>query len=411
VNATDLPAGTRLADRYTVGEPLSTGAMGAVYRGEADEGGPVAIKRLLDPAQAARFEIEGRLLQRLSHTRVVSVVEHLDEPEGQFLIMDLIEGRDLNSELKEEGGPGLPLDQVIEYALQAAEALSYVHGQNVVHRDVKPHNLVLGSDGLVLVDFGVAREEELDQGGTRALGTPLYMAPEVLVGEEVTARSDVYGLAATIWALLAGKPPAYDDPTPLAELVPGAPEEVLRAALAIRPERRLASVSALADGLGVTLAAAEGRSLALSISEPSARSELLEAIVRTAAGTFDAAAASIALTDGATGELVYQSAWGAGAHEIVGVRLAPEQGFAGWVVQSGEGLAIPDCRSDPRFAANVARKAGYVPHTMLLVPLRKEGQTIGVLSILDRRDGGGYRPADVERGLLFGDLAVTALDA
>ena len=103
MTAAELAAGTRLADRYTLGERLSEGAMGAVYRGEADEGGPVAIKRLLDPAQAARFEIEGRLLQRLSHTRVVSVVEHLDEPEGQFLIMDLIEGRDLNSELKRGG--------------------------------------------------------------------------------------------------------------------------------------------------------------------------------------------------------------------------------------------------------------------------------------------------------------------
>ncbi len=411
MNASDLAAGTRLADRYTVGEALSAGAMGAVYRGEADEGGPVAIKRLLDPAQAARFEIEGRLLQRLHHTRVVSVVEHLDEPEGQFLIMDLIEGRDLNSELRQQGEPGLPLEQALEHAHQAAEALSYVHGQNVVHRDVKPHNLVQGPDGLVLVDFGVAREEELEHGGTRAMGTPLYMAPEVMVGEEVSARSDVYGLAATIWALLLGKPPAYEDPTPLAEEVPGAPEEVLRAALAIRPERRLASVAALADGLGVALPGAEGRSLALSISQPSASSDLLEAIVRTAAGTFSAAAASIALTDGATGELVYQSAWGAGAHEIVGVRLAPGRGLAGSVVDSGEGLAIPDCRSDPRFAANVARKVGYVPHTMLLVPLKHAGRTIGVLSILDRRDGGGYRPADVERALLFGDLAVTALDA
>ncbi len=281
----------------------------------------------------------------------------------------------------------------------------------MVHRDVKPHNLVQGADGLVLVDFGVAREEELDQGGTRALGTPLYMAPEVLVGEEVSARSDVYGLAATIWALLAGKPPGYEDPTPLAELVPGAPEEILALRWPSAPSAGWPRYRRWPTALGVTLPGAEGRSLALSIPQPAARSELLEAIVRTAAGTFDAAAASIALTESSTGELVYQSAWGAGAHEIVGVRLPPGRGFAGSVVDSGEGLAIPDCRNDPRFAANVARKVGYVPHTMLLVPLKQAGQTIGVLSILDRRDGGGYRPADVERGMLFGDLAVTALDA
>ena len=181
----------------------------------------MAIKRLLDPAQAARFEIEGRLLQRLHHSRVVGVIEHLDEPEGQFLVMDLVEGRDLNSRAASSGEPGLPLDKVLEHAHQAAEALTYVHEQNVVHRDVKPHNLVCGPDGLVLVDFGIAREEELEEGGTRAIGTPLYMAPEVLVGEEVSARSDVYSLAATVWALLLGKPPAYEDPTPLAETVPG----------------------------------------------------------------------------------------------------------------------------------------------------------------------------------------------
>ena len=129
--------------------------------------------------------------------------------------MDLVEGRDLDSQLKDEGSPGLPLERVLEYANQAAEALSYVHGQNVVHRDVKPHNLVQGPDGLVLVDFGIAREAELDEGGTRAhRHARCYMAPEVMVGEEVSARSDVYGLAATLWALLFGKPPAYDDPTP-----------------------------------------------------------------------------------------------------------------------------------------------------------------------------------------------------
>ena len=288
---------------------------------------------------------------------------------------------------------------MIEYAHQAAEALSYVHGQNVVHRDVKPHNLVLGADGLVLVDFGVAREEELDQGGTRALGTPLYMAPEVLVGEEVSARSDVYGLAATIWALLAGKPPAYEDPTPLAEQVPGAPEEVLRAALAIRPERRLASVSALADGLGVTLPGAEGRSLALSISAA-------RGAQRAAGG--DRAHRGRHLRSGRgldrPDRRAPPASWSTS-------RPGARERTRSWACACLRGGAWPArwwtaARASPSptaavtrgSRANVARKVGYVPHTMLLVPLRKAGQTIGVLSILDRRDGGGYRPADVERG-------------
>jgi len=300
---------------------------------------------------------------------------------------------------------------VLEHARQASEALHYVHEQNVIHRDVKPHNLIRSEAGLVLVDFGIAREHAGDA-GTRAIGTPLYMAPEVLVGEEVSPRSDVYGLAATVWALLTGKPPSYDDPTPLAETVPGVSPELertLRAALAIRPERRLASVDALAAGLGTPLGPGEGRSLAISAERPTAPSELLERIVRTTAGVFEAAAVSIALVDRATSELVYQAAWGAGADEVVGMRLARGQGLSGSVVESEEGVAIPDCRSDPRFAESVAKKTGYVPHTMLVAPLERDGEVIGALSILDRRDGGPYGPGDLAKADLFADLAGAAI--
>jgi GAF domain-containing protein len=81
------------------------------------------------------------------------------------------------------------------------------------------------------------------------------------------------------------------------------------------------------------------------------------------------------------------------------------------VVQSGDAQAVPECRSDPRFAAQIAAGTGYVPHTMVVVPLRRRGETVGVLSILDRRDGGSYGPADVTRAELFTELAIHALDA
>ena len=114
--------------------------------------------------------------------------------------------------------------------------------------------------------------------------------------------------------------------------------------------------------------------------------------------------------DQTTGELVYQSAWGAGAREIVGVRLPSGTGVAGAVVGSGVGEAIPDCRSDPRWAARIAAGTGYVPYTMLIVPLERGGQSIGALTILDRRDGRPYREDDLEPAALFADLAVKALD-
>jgi GAF domain-containing protein len=92
------------------------------------------------------------------------------------------------------------------------------------------------------------------------------------------------------------------------------------------------------------------------------------------------------------------------------MRLPPGAGLAGAVVASGEGEAVPECRKDPRWANQVAARTGYVPYTMLVTPLQREGQTIGVLSVLDKRDGGPYRYEDLARAGLFADLAVVALD-
>ena len=103
----------------------------------------------------------------------------------------------------------------------ACEALQYVHEQQVVHRDVKPQNLIDSRSGVVLVDFGVAREfDEEDAGGTVGIGTPRFMAPEVFAGGTISPRSDVFGLAATLWTLITGKPPVYADPTNLTDICP-----------------------------------------------------------------------------------------------------------------------------------------------------------------------------------------------
>ena len=92
------------------------------------------------------------------------------------------------------------------------------------------------------------------------------------------------------------------------------------------------------------------------------------------------------------------------------MRLPPGAGLAGAVVASGEGVAVPECRTDPRFAKQVAAKTGYVPYTMLVTPLIREGKTIGVLALLDRRDGQPVPPRGPRRASLFADLAVVALD-
>ena len=158
--------------------------MGAVYRAiDRETGQDVAVKRLLDVRHAARFEIEARLLASLSHPRVVKVLDHSSDDQGLYIVMDLVHGVDLGAILKRSGDPGLSLGDAIEYVRHGCEALSYVHSQQIVHRDVKPQNMILGTDGVVLVDFGVARAlgAEEDQ-GTIAVGTPRYMAPEVFAG-------------------------------------------------------------------------------------------------------------------------------------------------------------------------------------------------------------------------------------
>jgi serine/threonine protein kinase len=239
------------------------------------------------------------------------------------------------------------------------------------------------------------------------------MAPEVFAGGTVSPRSDVFSLAATLWTLITGKPPVYGDPTPLSSTVPEATaelEQCLRAGLELLPERRMASAAAFAKALGVPLALAEGESFALvAETEDGPPPNLLEAIVKTAAGVFESAACSISLVDQVTDELVYQASWGAGAKEIVGVRLPAGKGLAGSVVQSGEALAVPDCRSDSRFQAQIAAGTGYVPYTMLLTPLKRGERTVGVLSVLDRRDGEPYTVNDIPRAQLFAELAVTVL--
>src|SRR4051794_189365 len=276
----DLTPGSQLG-RYRIERPISTGAMGAVYRAHNTVSGTdVAIKRMLETAQVQRFEIEARLLSQLEHPRVVSVLDHFQDSSGvYYLVMDLIPGTDLGRTLEDRGNPGLPVHEVLEFARQACEALQYVHDQQIVHRDVKPQNLIEGDHGLVLVDFGVATSLDAGSTGTVGVGTPRFMAPEVFAGGAVSPRSDVFSLGATVWNLLAGEAPVYADSTKLADTVEGVTpqlEETLRASLEIIPERRIASIAAFAAALGAPLQETGGASLALSVEEAAAP---LEAVV------------------------------------------------------------------------------------------------------------------------------------
>jgi hypothetical protein len=382
--------------------------MASVHRAWDADGRPLAAKRLLDDRHAARQRIEARVLRALDHPRVVKVFDLVEDVSGRYLMMEWIDGPTLAEVLEREGSPGLSPDRVLAWVLEAADGLAYVHEQQTVHRDVKPHNLMLAPDrGVVVVDFGIARP--FTSHSTVDIGTPGFMAPEAHAGGELTARADVYGLAASAWALIAGEPPRLGAPDPL----PGATTTLtraLRAALAVDPRERTASMASLAESLGGRVTNAHGRDMAVAIDVAHAHRPLLESVVRAVAGVFDAAAASLALLRPG-GSLLYYSAWGAGATEIVGRELEPGAGIAGRAVAQRRAQLVASVRDDPDWAAAFASRTGYTPNTMIVAPLIGAEGAIGVLTLLDRRDGRAFDVDDVTRVELFAQLAVDALVA
>jgi hypothetical protein len=411
--STGLGRGAQIG-RYAVEGAVGETAGATVYRARDPEtGARVAIKRMARSGSVARWEIEARLLSALDHPSVVALVDHFEEPAGIYsIVMDLVDGPDLARRLWDQGNPGLPVAAVLRWSQEACGAVQYLHDQHLVHGDVKPRNLVVGArDRAVLVDFGQATSLLDAAGAPAAGGTPRFVAPEVFAGDPVGPRSDVYALAATAWNLISGRAPAYGEDLSASLVRDVGPEllDALRAGLALAPEDRLASAAELASALGAR-SGGGGVSLAVSLDRPGLNRPLLETIVRAAAGVFEAAAVSISVREPASGAIEYVAAWGPGAGEVVGMRLERGRGIAGAVTESGQAQAVASCRTDARFAAAIAAGTGYVPHTMLVVALRDgAGRVIGALSVLDRRDGGPYGPADIPRGELFGEVAAAAL--
>jgi GAF domain-containing protein len=159
----------------------------------------------------------------------------------------------------------------------------------------------------------------------------------------------------------------------------------------------LRDVARLADELGPALA-------------PAGQLELLRSITDAAKSLFEAAACSLALLDNNDTELVYYVASGAGAEDVVGMRMPSGQGIAGWVVMSGQPIAIEDVRQDPRFAKAFAEDTGYVPTSILAMPLETERKMLGVITVLDRRSDGSEGAHDMELLSLFARQAALAIE-
>ncbi|MFJ8073636.1 serine/threonine-protein kinase [Streptomyces sp. NPDC096176] len=208
-----------VADRYRLETSIGRGGMGEVWRA-SDEvlGRQVAVKLLLggdtDPSAAARFQLEARTAARLSHPHLVAVYDFGAWQDRFFLVMELVEGTSLAQALTSEGR--LSPERVAHIATQAAAGLAAAHRQGVVHRDIKPGNLMVDTEGTVKIgDFGIARFVD-DPGAAltttgQIVGTSLYLAPERALGQPAGPASDIYSLGCVLYQLLAGQPPFRSD--------------------------------------------------------------------------------------------------------------------------------------------------------------------------------------------------------
>ncbi|GAA4297982.1 hypothetical protein GCM10023178_01590 [Actinomadura luteofluorescens] len=215
-----MRAGLRLADRYRLDSLLGRGGMGEVWRGLDERlGRPVAVKILTAPAGAdarliSRFRREAEIMARLRHPGIVVVHDAGEDEQLLFLVMELLDGEDLSAVLKRHP-QGLPVDRARRLTAGIADALHAAHQQGVVHRDVKPANvMVRPGDRVTVMDFGIARyaDQVTELTGSAILGTPAYMAPEQFEkAHEPTRQTDLYALGGLLFALLTGRTPFDGD--------------------------------------------------------------------------------------------------------------------------------------------------------------------------------------------------------
>ena len=291
---------TRRLGRYEITGVLGRGAMGDVYAAlDPTIQRRVAIKtldkRMSDPTFVARFLSEARAIGRLAHPNIVQVYDAAEQDDLAYMVIELVEGSSLQDRLQQQ--PELPPDDAVSITIELLEALGYAHARGVVHRDVKPSNVMLTETGTVkLTDFGVAWVDDAvnrTSAGT-VIGTPTFMSPEQVRGEIVSAASDQFAVGLLLYRMLTGRnafggdsvtavalailhaqPPA---PSTLVEGLSPRFDDVVLRALQKDPARRHASAHAFADELRHAAAAPGGwlARLASAWRRTTARGELAE---------------------------------------------------------------------------------------------------------------------------------------
>jgi serine/threonine-protein kinase len=270
--------GEVLAERYELEELVGTGGMSSVFRAHdrlLDR--KVALKILHqqysdDDQYVERFRREARAVAALSHPNIVTVIDRGDHEGRQFIVFEYVEGDNLKRMI-ERRGPA-PVANALELAMQIARGLSFAHQQGLVHRDVKPQNVLMNGDGRAKVtDFGIARSLDVQHGMTQTgtvLGTSDYIAPEQAQGQRVDEHTDVYSLGVVLYELLTTEVPfpgenfvavamrhINEPPPPVREKRPDVPPRVdaaIQKAMAKRPEDRFATMADFCHELEACLA-------------------------------------------------------------------------------------------------------------------------------------------------------------
>ena len=268
----DQYIGTLLDNRYEILEVIGTGGMAVVYKARCNRlNRLVAIKVLKrelsqDEEFRRRFHAESQAVAMLSHPNIVSVYDVSHSNNLDYIVMELIEGITLKQYLEQKGR--LNWREALHFSTQIAKALEHAHSRGIIHRDIKPHNIMILKDGSVKVaDFGIARisRAENQLSGGKAMGSVHYISPEQAKGDETDFTSDIYSVGVMMYEMLSGHLPfdaddvvevaikqITDKPKSLQELAPTVPHglvEITERAMAKRPENRYASAAEMLGAL------------------------------------------------------------------------------------------------------------------------------------------------------------------
>jgi serine/threonine protein kinase len=431
----ELKEGTLFGD-FQVQRCIGRGGMGIVYRGRQLSLDRLVAIKALKPSVATnenfihRFTREAKTAARIIHNNIVQVYYVGQENHTFFIAMEYVDGKSVRDLINEQ--KALPESQAVDIILQASLGLQRAHKRNVLHRDIKPDNLILNKQGEVKVaDFGLALdlgESRVHAGPAKIEGSPHYLSPEQAMREEMTFASDIYSLGATLYHMVTGEPPFTGNSTAaiIAKHVtdyPRSPREingglskgvcqVIQKMMAKRPDERMSTIEEviaqlkeMTDDRTRTLEVAgthwfmEERDdskrlrdmmavfeVNKVISQEKDTDRLLLRIIHEITGAMNAERSTLYIYDPEKVEIWAKVAEGLEDQKII--RLPIGKGIAGAVARDLRTEVINNAYDDPRFNREVDDTSGFKTRNMVCMPiLGREAELLGVIQVLNKKEG------------------------